>query len=212
MPALDAVVTPAYERMIFSQGRLHGSPHPTANPDGLRWTQPCFASITRFGQDRGIVPYDSPTYPDLPEDLQHSIRAAYLAWMPARVDYVRACLRHDSIIINGLLQVRRALHLDARALQALTHPTTPTGLGSFWSRTSPESHWAGPRNGTDVVLTGLVDPRDVDWIATFHHNMDYLQGDEETEIFLPTGCPITLTHIHAPNHPTLAWDTPLRRA
>lgn len=197
LPAFEDVVNEAYLDRVLHQGRLYGQPHPSAVRKDGDWTTPTFASITRFGEDKGILPYDGFAFPELDPHQQAAVRAAFVAWLPFRFAYVRESILADTTMVDGCIRVLRALHLDPKALEALCSNTSTCGLGSFWSRHAPDTHWGHGANGVRVTLTGVVDPQSVDWITTFHQNMDYLYGDEEAEVFIPAGAPITLTAVRA---------------
>ena len=142
-----------------------------------------------FNIDRYGDPYPD-EYPDDHEE-------AYYGWLPGWVEErvhelaytVMDGMDYDAngIVVYRVITAERDWieNIDAR------------GLGVYWSwdKMAAKAHWD---EGGSITyhITGLVDPRSVDWAHTLVHNAhpDY---EHEKEIYVYEGSPIKVTEIWA---------------
>jgi hypothetical protein len=76
------------------------------------------------------------------------------------------------------------------------------GVGKYWSTYRAEAHQGDHTNGTKVILTALINNRDINWEGTIRSRMDYMHGDVEGEIQLKPNANIQVTEIEGTDIPS----------
>lgn len=134
--------------------------------------------------------------------------AAFLAaWLRGpRYRFITEAIISQAETVGGRIAIERSIAVGDDAIAAIAGGTCPH-LGEFWSFGGSDAHWghdAAPGSRT-LVMTALVDPADVDWVATLRRNANYATGDDESEIALKPGTPVTLTALAVDGAPVAAF-------
>jgi hypothetical protein len=127
-------------------------------------------------------------------------------WVRDRWDVLRDDLSKEAVEADGRLVVHRCIGvLDPEAFvdSLLADRKKKRGLGVYWSYSfvTAECYW-GALDGTNIVITGLIDPSAIDIPATVFANFHPDFGEQEKEIRTKKGAPVFLTSV------SLAEDDP----
>ena len=117
-----------------------------------------------------------------------------------RAPYVFNNMKH----LTAQSQIERAMYVSEEWIAALAREQqAPIKLGVFWSSGAGEPYGASmeTREGKiQIILTSHLANVDVDWKETFESRFDWRSGDEEEEIQLRSGSPITAVKIEDENY------------
>lgn len=93
---------------------------------------------------------------------------------------------------GATLTLYRNIHLSDDDIEALV-AGRKTDLGIYWSTTPVDGYWG--KGGTPVYCVAEVPMSAINWKATIMSRIDYLWGDDETEIQLTKGARIKLVRV-----------------
>lgn len=112
-------------------------------------------------------------------------------WMHKRIAFVINQLESQMDIVDDKVVCHRYLKLTDEELATLLHNNTE--LGEYWTydRDAYIPGWGDDSKAHTIVIHGLVDFNDIDWMTTIERNANYLYGDDESELSIPDG----LIHI-----------------
>lgn len=138
------------------------------------------------------------------------VRSFIQEWLPNRWAYMVDWMQKHMKIVGGELMVYRMVHINQKQANSIRLGNSKK-LGSFWTYSNQGefySPWGeGSPDTTGVLFTALVDMNSVDWITTMRRNLDYELGEDESEIFIPAGEPITLLKMNVYDEVGKDWTT-----
>jgi hypothetical protein len=129
--------------------------------------------------------YDAPLGPELSKVVRE--------WMVRRAAYAMRVLS-EIPVVEGHVVATRAVMCRPEDLRS------PLGVHWSWDTAwcgGADAHWA-PKDGEDlpvIHLVASVPVSSVDWQTTLLCAMDYLCGDDERELRLRDGAPVSLTSV-----------------
>ena len=121
------------------------------------------------------------------EDLRDGGAEAFVrSWLPLRHSFVLDRMRQVPIEEDGRIKVLRELCTDIDTAHHLRQDTLGHGLGVFWSFDQrPDDRAAWGHGDVFLCMHGMVNPDQIEWMQGMSRNMDYLTGDDESELHLP---------------------------
>jgi hypothetical protein len=125
-------------------------------------------------------------------------------WMRKRWDSLRDDLPTEAVESDGKLVVHRCIGVkDPEAfVDALrSRKKKARSLGVYWSYSfeTAECYW-GRLEGTEIIMTGLVDLDAINIPETVFANFHPDVGEQEREIRLKKGAPVLLTSVSLDEH------------
>ena len=145
-----------------------------------------------YAMEQGHDPYDYPEE-EINEDNQD-----FKDWVRKQVENkyfdVEYAL-HDVINLNNTVDIYRAMTVSENWLEHLVQQGKHLGIYWSYDPNAAEAHWARADNSHEVLIHGKVPETSVDWESTFMLNMDIALGEDEKEIRLYDGVPVTILEI-----------------
>jgi len=114
-----------------------------------------------------------------------------------RIGMAIAALNKGMEFRDGKLIVHRMLEVDEEEFYA---GIASQGLGEYWTWSKDGASAHGLGGGGNVLITGAVDPKHVDWVQTIHMNA-HPNAHDEMEINIPEGTPIKILNLELYGEP-----------
>lgn len=121
------------------------------------------------------------------EIIAHEAFKPYLTeWLNHRYNYVVEWLEIDIERTGFPLLVNRSVFLTSESQQDIVDGKNKD-LGRHWGLSNTDTWGVDPDENNHLLETNIVASiaqSDIDWIETLKSRMDYLNGDQESEIYL----------------------------
>lgn len=189
----EQVVTPEWITEVLDYGFDVGAAHPEASADyqgdHARYDHQSVVRMLHELQDDGVIPEDV----DISDP--HEARPYLEEWFKDRYAYVLRNIEATQTA-NGYV-VHRAIAVPETRARMMSGDNSP--LGTFWSFSHGEVFWGDAEQG-ELHMQAVVAANHIDWITTIRRNMNYVIGEDELEVFLPAGTPVTLMAMKHDGH------------
>lgn len=200
--------------MITNNGSIDHFIHILTENTNKSFVDRYFDDIMRYGEfsdhgsslDEFLYDFDddpwwdeSKTHDDILND--ETFRTKFREWLARRFKYAYRLLKHEIKANGGFpLTVYRSLVVPK------SYDPSKSGTGVFWSLRPDTYPMQGKQANPDdvmVLLSTTISSRDVDWEGTMRSRMDYMHGDNESEIRLkPSAMIDVVMQTEGPNtHP-----------
>lgn len=192
--SFERVVTPEWIKELLDKGFDCGMPHAMARgathyAQGGRYDDEAVSAMIEVLQQRGQIPehidpygYSEADYPVLIPPLTRFLKK--------RFAYVLRAMHQEVQRLGNGIRVARTIWVDEETVEAIA--AGHAALGEYWSFREGAAFWHDERYGSELNMVASVNPRMVDWVTTLRRNMNFNLGDDEAEIFIASGTPLTL--------------------